>query len=270
MRRRRMTVALAAAALPLAVAATSAGASPSAHARVVRVGHLVPATAGAVLPTRDATVSSLNWAGYTVLPGLAITGVKSTFTVPKAGVAPPGFSASWAGIGGYNPKDLIQAGTTSDTVGGGTPRYYAWYEILPDSERLIIGCSGDAHCTVRPGNRVSVDIHAVGANLWSVSLVNSGHWSWHSNISYHSSQSSAEWILEAPTVGAQTTVANVGTAYFGTENTWTAAGQAHAIQTGHPVKINMGVFEAVTSGLASNWKSFNVCTYALRCPTPAH
>jgi hypothetical protein len=236
------------------------------------VGAFVPAQAGAALPHRDATVTSLNWAGWVVQPGLPITGVQSTFTVPKAQFTPPGFSASWAGIGGYNTGDLIQAGTTSDSFGGVLPRYYAWFEILPDSERLLANCSGDSHCTVRPGHRMSVDIHSVGTNLWSVSVVNIGNWSWRTTIHYVSSRSSAEWILEAPTVGEQTTVAQVGSAYFGTISNYTAAGARHTIAAGHPVKVNMGVpgvHEAITSNLAPNRQSFRVCTYKLRCPTPA-
>jgi Peptidase A4 family len=272
--RRPTFAAFAAATLPLVVLATTATAAPEAPFRPVRIGHFVPAHPGLALPTHDATVTSLNWAGYVDVPGRPVTAVSSNFTVPTAKATPPGFSASWAGIGGYSTSDLIQAGTAADTFAVGGPKYFAWYEVLPDSERRLLGCTGDAACTVRPGDRMYVNIHQVGRNLWSVTVANARHWSWHSTVSYASSRSSAEWILEAPTlVVAQTTVAQVGTAYFGRENTWAAGGPIHAVRTGHPVKVNMGVGlvdEAVTSGLASNWKSFNVCTYQLSCPTPAY
>jgi hypothetical protein len=105
-----------------------------------------------------------------------------------------------------------------------------------------------------------------------VSVVNISHWSWHANVHYVSKQRSAEWILEAPTVGEQTTVAQVGAAYFGTISNYTVNGGRHTIASGHPVKVNMGapgVREATTSNLASNHQSFRVCTYKLRCAAPA-
>jgi hypothetical protein len=281
--RRRTAVAMAALAVP-ALLATSAYATGPAHSASLRpsyivhhdsarIGKFIPAHAGQTLPRRNATTTSLNWAGWVARPGV-VTGVQSTYTVPRAGFGPPGFSASWTGIGGFNTSDLIQAGTTSDSFKfAGLPRYYAWFEILPDSERLLINCTGDRNCTVSPGNRMSIDIHSVGTNLWSVSLVNSGHWSWQMNVHYASSRSSAEWILEAPTVGSQTTVAQVGAAYFGTISNYTTAGHRHTIASGNPIKVNMGAgasVEAVTSNLASNRQSFRVCTYKLTCAAPAH
>jgi hypothetical protein len=266
--RRRFALALAVVAVPAALTVNAqASSTPSARAATTaRVGHFVPAL-GANAATRNATVS-LNWAGWVVQPGRPITGVQANFIVPKAKLTPPGFSASWAGIGGYNTKDLIQAGTTSDSVGGIAPRYYAWFEILPDSERLLINCTGDRNCTVLPGNLMGIDIHLVGTNLWSVTVVNSRHWSWHANVSYKSSLSSAEWIIEAPTVGTQTTIADVGSAYFGKISNFTTGGVRHPISSGHPVKINLAGFEARPSGLARNGQSFRVCTYAVRCAAP--
>lgn len=232
-------------------------------------GRLVPAVHGAVLPTRDATTSSLNWSGYATVPGSGITGVASTFTVPTVNPAPPGFAANWTGIGGYNTSDLIQAGTSEDAVQG----YYAWYEILPASETPLTKCTGDSACTVNPGDVMTVNIHSVGTNLWSVSVSDSGHWSWQQNISYNSSESSGEWIFEAPTVGAQTVPANTGTNYFGPTNTFTDASGTHTIAAGNPVTIDMGagagVNEATPSGLATDGQGFNVCVYQQTCPTPA-
>ena len=264
MRRRVASLALLGAAVAVAGFAPTT-ASAAAHNNH---GRLIPAVKGAVLPTRNDTVSSLNWSGYATT-GSGITAVKSTFTVPAAGLLPPGFAANWTGIGGYNTSDLIQAGTSEDPIEG----YYAWYEILPASETPLTNCSGDASCTVNPGDVVTVDIHLVGTNLWSVSLTDAGHWSWQQNISYASSESSAEWIFEAPTVGVQTIPDNTGTNYFGPTSTFTNASGTHTIAQGNPVTIDMGpgigVNEATPSGLASNGQSFNVCAYQQTCPTPA-
>jgi hypothetical protein len=236
----------------------------------MRAGHqqLIPAHRG-ILPTHNATVSSLNWSGYATAPGSGVTGVTSTFTVPTVSPFPPGFAANWAGIGGYSTSDLIQAGTSEDEVDG----YYAWYEILPASETQLTNCSPDPNCTVNPGDVVTVDIHSVGTNLWSVSLTDAGHWSWQQNIAYTSTESSAEWIFEAPTVGAQTIPANTGTNYFGPTSTFTDASGSQTIAQGNPVTIDMGpgagANEATPSALASNGQSFNVCVYKQSCPTPA-
>jgi hypothetical protein len=236
-------------------------------------GRFISAVKGQVLPTRNATTSSLNWSGYAT-SGSGITAVKSTFTVPSAGLLPPGFGATWAGIGGYTSSDLIQAGTSENSTGLLSDQYYAWYEILPASETQLTNCSGDSACTVTPGDVVTVDIHEVGTNLWSVSLVDGSRWSWQQNISYASTHSSAEWIYEAPTVGVQTIPANTGTNHFGPTSTFTDGSGTHTIAQGNPILIDMGagilVNEATPSGLASNGQSFNVCAYAQSCATPAN
>lgn len=243
-----------------------------------RSGVLIPARTGEQLPLRGGTADSLNWSGYAVTPGSGITGVSSTFTVPSAGLVPPGFAATWTGIGGYNTSDLIQAGTSEDSLPTNDvfgPQYNAWYELLPNSETPITGCSGDPNCTVTPGDTVSVTINNVSGNTWDISITDAGHWSWSLDVSYASSESSAEWILEAPTVAAQTTLADVGTVAFGPTSTYTAGGSTHTIASGDPTQIDMSpspvgvVNEATPSALAADGQSFNDCAFTLStCPTP--
>jgi hypothetical protein len=249
--------------IPAAILSTAAGAATAASSH----GQLIPAHVGQVLPKQNADTASLNWSGYATVPDHGITGVNSTFTVPSVSALPPGFSANWAGIGGYDTSDLIQAGTSQDELEGN----YAWYEILPASETPISGCTGDANCTVNAGDNVTVDIHLVGTNLWSVSLSDAGHWSWQRNISYTSTESSAEWIFEAPTVGVQTIPANTGVNHFGPTSTFTDGSGTHTIAQGNPVSIAMGtgiVNEATPSALNADGQSFNVCAYAQTCAAP--
>jgi hypothetical protein len=235
---------------------------------------LIPAHKGQVLPLHGGTTSSLNWSGYAVTPGSGITAVSSTFTVPAAGLVPPGFAATWTGIGGYNTSDLIQAGTAEQSAPDNPvlgPQYYAWYELLPNSETQLTNCTGDANCTVTPGDTVSVNIGNVSGNTWSISVADSGKWSWSQNVSYSSSKSSAEWILEAPTLIAQTLLAPVGTVHFGPTSTYNDGGGTHTIAAGNPTQIDLGtgvVNEATPSALASDGQSFNDCAYALSCPAP--
>lgn len=248
----------------------------TATAGAVTSSPLAPTNPQQVLPLHGGTVDSLNWAGYAVTPGAGVTAVDSTFTVPSAGLVPPGFSATWAGIGGYNTSDLIQAGVGEQSAPSNPllgPQYYAWYEILPAAETPITGCSGDPNCTVNPGDTVTVDIRNPSGNSWTVSLTDQGHWTYSTQLSYASSRSSAEWIQEAPTLAvAQTIPAPVGTVHFGPTSTYTQAGVTRTIAAGSPTLINESpigiVNEATTSPLASDGQSFNVCVYAQSCPAP--
>ncbi len=271
MRRRSIVCGLAAAVVAVTVleSAAVASAAPSSG-----LGTLIPAHKGQVLPLHGGTTSSLNWSGYAVTPGSGITAVSSTFTVPSAGLVPPGFAATWTGIGGYNTSDLIQAGTAEQSLPNEPvlgPQYYAWYELLPNSETQLTNCSGDPNCTVTPGDSISVNISEVSGNTWSISVADSGKWSWSQNVNYSSTGSSAEWILEAPTLVAQTILAPVGTVHFGPTSTYTDGGGTHTIAAGNPTEIDLGtgaVNEATPSALASDGQSFNDCAYALSCPAP--
>jgi peptidase A4-like protein len=223
-----------------------------------------------VLPTHNADTSSLNWSGYAAIAGAGqqITDVTQHWIVPTVSTAPAGFSSTWAGIGGYNSQDLIQAGTESDTAQ--TP--YAWYEILPASETPITsGCVGDNTCTVRAGDAMSVTIHSTGGSGWNISMTNP-RWTWSLNLNYASTFSSAEWILEAPTVGAQTVLANVGTQKFTGVNTFTVNGVTKNIRGGNSVRILLSpglLNEATPSALNSTGDHFNDCAYKQSCATPA-
>jgi Peptidase A4 family len=276
MRRRAVRSGTTAALVSVAMLACAsvAAAKTTATPASTGVGVLIPAHKGQVLPMHGGTTSSLNWSGYAVTPGSGITGVTSTFTVPSAGLDPPGFAATWAGIGGYNTSDLIQAGTGEQSVPSNPlvgPQYYAWYELLPNSETQLTNCSGDSSCTVTPGDSITVAINNVSGDTWSISVSDSGKRSWGQDVTYSSSESSAEWILEAPTLVEQTVLANVGTVPFGPTSTYTDASGTHTIAAGSPTQIDLGtgvVNEATPSALASDGQSFNDCSYALSCPTP--
>jgi hypothetical protein len=247
--------------------AAAAVALPSGQAGV---NHLVGLTGD--------TADSLNWAGYAVTPGSGITAVSGTFTVPAAGEVPPGFAASWAGIGGFSTSDLIQAGVSeNDAIGGALlgGQYNAWYEILPASETPITGgCTGNVpSCAVNPGDKVTVNIANAGGNTWKISLTDAGNWSWSLSLNYASTGSSAEWIQEAPTLAVvQTLPADVGTVSFGPTSTYTQGGTTKTIAEGSPTLINespVGIVNlATTSPLASDGQSFNVCVYAQSCAAP--
>jgi hypothetical protein len=265
--------------LALAIASVAmlvgAGAATAKVQGAQGIGALVPTHKNERLPAHGGTADSLNWSGYAVTPsGAGITAVSSTFTVPSAGLVPPGFAATWTGIGGYSTSDLIQAGTAEQSAPNNPvlgPQYYAWYELLPASETQLTGCSGDANCTVTPGDNVTVNINRVSGNTWAISMTDAGHWSWSKNVSYSSSESSGEWILEAPTLVAQTLLAPVGTVHFGPTSTYTDGSGTHTIAEGNPTQIFLSpgvVNEATPSALAADGQSFNDCAYAQSCAAP--
>jgi Peptidase A4 family len=246
------------------------------RARAGALGTLVPARRGEAIPRRGGTVDSLNWSGYAVTPAASdVTSVSSTFTVPSAGLVPPGFAATWTGIGGYSSSDLIQAGTAEQSVPGNPllgAQYYAWYELLPASETQLTGCTPDPDCTVDPGDEITVQISLVAGDTWSIAMNDAGRWSWSKDVDYSSSQSSGEWILEAPTLVAQTTLADVGTVHFGPTSTYTAGGAARTIAQGDPTQIVLSpgvVDEATPSALAADGQSFDDCAYAQSCAPPS-
>jgi hypothetical protein len=244
-------------------------------------GPLVRTNAHGALPVHGGTVTSANWSGYAVTPsGDNITGVSSSFIVPTAGLILPGFSASWTGIGGYSSTDLIQAGVAEDSLPSNPllgDQYYAWYELLPGDSVQLTNCTGDATCAVNPGDSVSVHIFQTANNTWTIDVADSGHWTWSAtDVDYVSMHSSAEWILEAPTVdGVQSLLAGVGTAEFGPVSTYTVGtGAPQTIAQGDPTQINLTTPEVptidldTTSPLAADGQSFDVCAYAETCNAP--
>jgi hypothetical protein len=267
--------------MALILSAGSAGAAKSRlhHATTPRPqvgGVLIRANSHENLPSHGGTATSTNWSGYAVTPATkGITAVTSTFVVPTAGLVPPGFGATWTGIGGYSTTDLIQAGVaemslpTLPLVGD---QYYAWYELLPNSETQLTNCSGDTSCAVSPGDAVTVNISQNSATLWTISVVDAGHWTWSSQVTYASSNSSAEWIQEAPSIeGLQSLLADTGTTTFGPTSTYVAGGKTYTIAQGNPTLIYLSpglVNEATPSALAADGEPFAVCAYAQTCATP--
>jgi hypothetical protein len=255
--------------------ATAAQAKSAGHGQ--SAGVLVRTNARTALPLHGATVTSLNWAGYAVTPTTpAITAVTSTFVVPSAGLLPPGFAATWVGIGGFASTDLIQAGVAEQSLPS-LPligdQYFPWYELLPGAEVQMSGCAGDANCTVAPGDSMAIIITQAATNSWTIAFANSTHhWTWSQTFPYQSSKSSAEWITEAPSVESlQTIVAPLSTVSFGPTSTFTEGGNTETIAQGNPTRIilSLGPFsEATPSALASNGQSFKVCTYVSTCAAP--
>jgi hypothetical protein len=237
-----------AAAAGLAVLGAGAWSAPAVSAIQNQPLHLVhvhtAGGAGTVAATNSSCWQSTNWSGYAVSTTAAMgcvpasgassyTSVSGTWTVPT--VTPPSnsggggllggligvggsdtYSAVWTGIDGFNTGDtnLIQAGTEQDVING-APQYSAWWEILPAPETAI------PSITVKPGDSMTVNIKQVSSGTWSITVTDNGSAGHAAQAPYTTTQSysgalsSAEWIVEAPTVnGTQSTLANYGSDIF--------------------------------------------------------
>jgi hypothetical protein len=151
-----------------------------------------PQTPVPAIPVSQNT--SHNWSGYAATSG-TYTGVTGTWTVPVPGInGTPGVGATWVGIGGVGSRDLIQAGTQDVAAGGGQAQFQTWIEMLPAASQQV-------PVAVVPGDSVTVSINEQGAGSgnWQISITNntSGQ-KYQTSVQYTSSESSVEWVMEAP------------------------------------------------------------------------
>jgi len=134
-----------------------------------------------------------NWAGY-VATGGTYTAISGSWTVPSVSDSSDNLAAdaSWIGIGGVSTDDLIQVGT-QNIVQDGQVSSGSFYEELPDSSETI------SSITVNPGDTITASVQESEGGEWLISIkdVTNGE-SYSNTVYYDSSESSAEWIEEAP------------------------------------------------------------------------
>jgi hypothetical protein len=179
---------------------------------------------------------SSNWSGYTLQDtsgsGMQFTSVTGTWRVPvttcDSGTASS--AAFWVGLGGASETatGLEQTGTGADCTNG-TPRYYAWYEILPAG-------SVEVPLTVKPGDLITTSVNVKGTSVLVQIKNRTRKTSFTKALTVATPDlSSAEWIAEAPSacnsVGRCQVVplANFGNVTFT---------RAAAIATAHPGTIS--------------------------------
>jgi hypothetical protein len=200
----------------------------------------VPATAATT------TVTSSNWAGYAVhRSGTAFRAVSGSWTVPTVTctTTDTAWSAAWVGIGGYSASSttLAQVGTDAD-CSGGSPRYSAWWELVPD-------VSHTASLTVRPGDQITASVQArAGVVRLRLTDVTRGTTFLKVLHAARLDRTSAEWIVEAPSScsGSIASCRVVALADFGS----TRISAARATTTGgHTGTIADTGWDAVTINL---------------------
>jgi hypothetical protein len=207
-----------------------------------------------------------HWSGYLITLGEfqnrteGVTAISASWVVPQIIYSDNDtYSSVWLGVGGYGEDSLIQAGTEQQCVNGRI-EYFGWYELLPDYIVRI------PNLQVNPGDSVtvSIDLQNQDLNLWQIKFTdfsNGGTFE-KSDISYHSSQKSAEWIVERPMVNkATSTLSNFGSASLN-DCTATINGESGPVGnfTYAPIIMVDSNDNALTttSQLNSNGSGFNV------------
>lgn len=146
-------------------------------------------------PTNPAPdYTSSNWSGY-VVAGQKFTTISGTWVQPKAtgnGTTTMA-DATWIGIGGITTSDLIQVGTDNTVEPNGSVVIGAFYELLPNSAITI------PNVTISAGDTINASINEIGSGEWTISITDvTDSESFSINVSYTSSNSSAEWVEEDP------------------------------------------------------------------------
>ena len=187
----------------------------------VAVGWPKPGTPG-VPGAQNAAVrntwAASNWSGYAETG--TFTGVTGTWTVPSVTASSSAtYSSAWIGVDGFNDNNLIQTGTEEDYYNGAA-HYNAWWEILPAPETAL-----PTSYAVAPGDRMSASIYETSStvstgggtrnrfgrtgggsteHVWVITIGDTTRgWSFTTNQAYNGAGSSAEWVMEAPSVGGR-------------------------------------------------------------------
>jgi hypothetical protein len=153
-------------------------------------------------PATAVTTTSSNWAGYVVSRSHSararFRNASGTWTVPSVtcSTGRAKYSAVWVGLGGYRTGSsaLEQIGTDADCSRSGRASYSSWVELLP-------AAPVDLQVKVHPGDvmSASVTVFARHATL-RIRDLSSGERTSITRRLRRVDTSSAEWIVEAPSV----------------------------------------------------------------------
>jgi hypothetical protein len=189
------------------------------HLAAVAVLALIAAPAASA----DSSQSS-NWAGYAVHhKRVNFNKVLGTWIQPTATctAGQPTYSSVWVGIGGYSVSSqaLEQIGTEADCTAAGVESSTAWYELVPAPSQAV-------RIPVAPGDHVRASV-AVAGHQVTLTLTNLTHRRSFSKR-LHASQvdtTSAEWIVEAPSVCSSSSCQTLPLANFGSTGFTAASAQ---------------------------------------------
>lgn len=229
------------------------------------------------VPHPGSLATSTTASGYAVT-GSAFTLAEGSWVVPKVDCTevPSSQSSFWVGLDGLTGNPTLEQIGTQSYCSGTTPKYYAWYEFLPDQPTSV----KIKNFTVNANDKVSANVSFnTSTSQFTVTMTDGAqNYSCWYQLAEQASRSSAEWLAEDPansSTGTLYTLADFGLAdlgqyYTGVANTNYAADAS--LPTPNPIgafgsavqeiaMVKKGVTEAIPSALESDGASFTVSTY---------
>jgi hypothetical protein len=202
----------------------------------------------------DSTETSTNWSGGVVYApsGQSFKWIEGDWVVPDVGAPTQNqwcYCASWIGIDGdpsQESPDVCQAGVECEVYQSGvsvTRSIYPWWEWFPGPEIAI------TNLAISPGDMVTMLIctnQAAGSTSATVFFSNrttgaSTSFGITAPRGYQLVGNSAEWIVEAPTVGgAQSLLADYGEVFFSVCEAFTNTGTTVNGGSGNNINMTSG------------------------------
>jgi hypothetical protein len=230
--------------------------------------HLRKATQSSFPHIKVQESTSLNWSGYAAVTSLSrpstgvVTAVSGSWTVPTLQSTPNNaFSSAWVGIDGYASGTVEQIGTEHDWFSGAQSNY-AWFEMFPQGAFQLVGFP------VNNGDVMEAQVRYVNKNQFQLILYNLSQRVYFVippsyTRSPNAQRSSAEWIVEAPSLNGVLPLADFGHINF-TNCQATINGKTGAINStkwkDDPLTMatSSGILKAVPSVLMNSGENFTV------------
>ena len=199
------------------------------------------------------TLYSSNWSGYVDFSGASSYGSSSYYYLVNKMVVPIAqqsgctggwaYGSGWNGIDGWGSGDVLQAGVEFDAYCNGTTRsayYSAWYEWYPYGEVRI------PSLPIVPGDDMFVEVWHTSSTQGYAYIVNYNTGKY-VDIGFTAPPgtylvgNSAEWIVEAPTVGGSiATIVDYTKMPFWDAYTYTESSVFQDVATATPIDLEVG------------------------------
>ncbi len=216
MRKAALFVAISCALAMVIAGAFAVGTAAAARSNVGASARTITVYRGTPRVKSHGTATSTNWSGYAATGANgAFTDVKGSWVEPTAtcSARATAYSSFWVGLDGYNSNSVEQLGTDSD-CSRGRATYYGWIEMFPNPS---IELSTSTY-KVAPGDTLTAEVKYNGNSTYTLSMSSSRGWNYSTTQSGNFTNSSAEWIAEAPSSCSATCsvlpLANFGTMSF--------------------------------------------------------
>jgi hypothetical protein len=169
-----------------------------AAAFVLLLSAAVGGTFAAGAHAQSTTTYSTNWSGYAVRASERFSSVSGSWIQPGATCTSGSetYSAVWIGLGGYraHAKALEQIGTDADCTRDGQARHSSWLELVPAGPVAL-------RIAVHAGDRMSATVSVAGREVTlRLRDASTGAHIVKRLRMKHVDVSSAEWIVEAPSL----------------------------------------------------------------------